>query len=245
MSESSQLITTLKRQLKQQGMTYRDVAQALELSEPSIKRMFASEIFTLDRLVQICNLLGFTLAELSREAESGQRRLSTLSEIQEREIVSDPALLIVAVCALNHWDLDEILNHFVFSKADCIKLLLRLDALRILDLMPGNRIRLNVTRDFHWLTDGPIRKFFNQTGLKDFLDSEFNIENDSFTFVHGMLTEQAMTQAQDELNRLRQRFAELHEASLSAPMSKRYGVGMLMAFRKWEPEVFRKFKRET
>lgn len=243
MSESTQLVATLKRQLKQQGMTYRDVASALGLSEPSIKRMFASEIFTLDRLVQICNLLGFTLAELTREAETGQRRLSTLTEIQESEIVTDPALLIVAVCALNHWTLDEMLQHFSFTEAECIRLLLKLDALRILDLMPGNRIRLNVTRDFHWLPYGPIRNFFNNTGQQDFLHSDFNIENETLTFVHGMLTEQAMAQALEELNRLRQKFAELHEASLASPMNKRYGVGMLMAFRKWEPEVFRKYKR--
>jgi predicted nucleotidyltransferase len=48
MSEVTQLITTLKRQLKQQGKTYRDVALALDLSEASVKRLFASESFALE-----------------------------------------------------------------------------------------------------------------------------------------------------------------------------------------------------
>src|ERR1035438_2925863 len=108
MTETSQLISTIKQQLKSQGLTYRDVASALKLSEPSVKRLFASGRFTVDRLVQISNFLGFTLAELSKEAMDGQPRLRTLTEKQERELVSDPKQLLVAVCALNHWSLAEI-----------------------------------------------------------------------------------------------------------------------------------------
>ena len=34
------LIDALKRALRARGVTYRDVARALELSEPSVKRLF-------------------------------------------------------------------------------------------------------------------------------------------------------------------------------------------------------------
>src|SRR5512145_1718345 len=129
MSEADQLIAALKKQLKSQGMTYRDVARALKLSEPSVKRLFASGRFTVERLVQISNLLGYTLAELSKEAQAGQARLSTLSERQESEVVSDPKLLIVAVCALNHWTLEEIVAAYRVDYAECIKYLLQLDRL--------------------------------------------------------------------------------------------------------------------
>ena len=71
MSEITQLIATLKRELKQQGKTYRGVAKALGLSEPSVKRLFATEQFTLERLVEICGLLGLTLAEPAQEAGQG------------------------------------------------------------------------------------------------------------------------------------------------------------------------------
>lgn len=243
MSESEQLIATLKKQLKSQGMTYRDVARALRLSEPSVKRLFASGRFTVERLVQICNLLGFTLAELSREAIAAQARLSTLSEKQERELVSDPKLLLVAVCALNHWTLDEIVKYYRFSVPECIKYLLRLDKARIIDLLPGNRIRLNIARDFDWLPAGPIQKFFASKGLNDFLKHDFSGEDEAMAFVHGMFTDQALAQLHDELQKLRQKFAELHEASLAAPLSKRRGSGLLLAMRGWEPADFVKLRR--
>ncbi len=55
-AEIAQLVSTVKRQLKAQGQTYRTVAQALKLSEASIKRLFASERFTVERLSQIAKL---------------------------------------------------------------------------------------------------------------------------------------------------------------------------------------------
>jgi hypothetical protein len=208
-----------------------------------VKRLFASGRFTVERLVQISNLLGYTLAELSREAQAGQARLSSLSEKQEREVVSDSKLLMIAVCALNHWTMEEIVEYYELSAPECIKYLLLLDRLRIIDLLPGNRIRLNVARNFDWLPNGPIRQYFTSNGLSDFLKSNFVNEGETMTFVHGMFTDHALVQILDELRKLRQKFAELHEESLSAPLSKRRGLGLLLAMRGWEPEDFKKLRR--
>ena len=108
MSEVSQLLTTIKRQLKLQGKTYRDVAASLQLSEASVKRLLTSDTLGVDRLVEISNMLGFTLAELAQEAAVPETRLRTLSTAQEKELVSDTRLLLVAVCALNHWTLQDM-----------------------------------------------------------------------------------------------------------------------------------------
>lgn len=243
MSETAQLVATIKKQLKSQSLTYRDVALALKISEPSIKRMFASGRLTVDRLVQISSFLGFTLAELTKEAQAALPTLRTLTEKQEREVVSDPKLLMVAVCALNHWTMDEIVGLYRLSDAECIKYLLHLDTLRIIDLLPGNRIRLNVSRDFDWLPFGPIKQYFQTRGISDFLQSDFAHEDETMAFVHGMFTDQALAQILDELRRLRKKFAELHEESLSAPLSKRRGIGLLLAMRGWEPADFTKLRR--
>ncbi len=245
MTETAQLIATIKKQLKSQGMTYRDVALALKISEPSIKRLFASGRLTVERLVQISNLLGYTLAELSKEAQAAQPLLHTLTDKQEREVVSDTKLLMVAVCALNHWTLDEITEYYKVTKAEGIKYLLRLDKLRLIDLLPGNRIRIVVARDFDWLPDGPIKQYFQTRGLNDFLQSGFAKEEETMAFVHGMFSDQALAQMRDELRKLRQKFAELHEESLSAPLSKRRGIGLLLAMRGWEPDDFTRLRRKN
>jgi transcriptional regulator with XRE-family HTH domain len=245
MTESTLLIATIKQQLKSQGMTYRDVAVALKISEPSVKRMLASGRLTINRLVELSHLLGYTLAELAKEAQAQQLRVSVLSDEQERAIVSNPKLLLVAVCALNHWTVEEIIETYVLGKVECVKYLLRLDKLRIVDLLPNNRIRLNVARDFDWLPNGPIRQYFQGKNMSDFLRSEFAQNFESMSFVHGMYTEAALAQLQTELRKLRQKFAELHEESVAAPLSKRHGAGLLLAMRGWEPKDFLALRRNS
>lgn len=150
---------------------------------------------------------------------------------------------IPPVCALNHWTIDEMVEFYKLRKEECVKYLLRLDHLRIIELLPNNRIRINVARDFDWLPFGPIKQYFKSRGISDFLESNFTDEYENMAFVNGMFTDQALAQIQDELRRLRQKFAELHEGSLSAPLGKRSGVGLLLATRKWEPSDFKKLRR--
>jgi len=243
MNEVDQLVSALKRRLKIQGMTYRDLARALGISEPSVKRMLASGRVSLERMVEISHLLGFTLAELAREAAVSERLLHTLTETQEKDLVSDTRLLMVAVCVLNQWEIKDIIGTYTLSEAECIQCLVRLDRLRLIQLLPGNRIRLNVARDFDWRSKGPIRSFFQSQGLNDFLQSDFARDDEAMAFSHAMLTESAAAKMLLELRKLRQRFAELHEESLAAPLSKRRGTGLFLAIREWEIEAFTAFRR--
>lgn len=243
MTEITQLVSTLKRELKRQNKTYADVAVALDLSEASVKRLFSGGQFTLERVIALCNLLGFTLAELAQAADAGSSRLRTLTAAQEKELVSDSCLLLVAVCALNHWSMDDILAVYKLTETECLQRLLKLDRLGVISLLPGNRIRLTVARDFDWLPNGPIRSYFDTEGLADFLDSRFTGAADALAFSHGMLTEAALDKLHTELKKLRAVFAELHEASLSSPLPKRRGSALLLAVREWEPARFTALRR--
>jgi len=245
MNEIDQFVSTLKRRLKIQGMTYRDLAQSLGISEASVKRMLASGRVSLERMVDISHLLGFTLAELAHEAAVGERLLHALTETQEKDLVADIRLLLVAVCVLNQWELKDIVGTYSLSEAECIQCLVKLDRLRLIQLLPGNRIRLNVARDFDWRPKGPIRSFFQSQGLNDFLHSDFSREDEAMAFSHAMLTESGAAKMLGELRKLRQRFAELHEESLAAPLSKRRGTGLLLAMREWEIAAFTAFRRRV
>jgi transcriptional regulator with XRE-family HTH domain len=243
MTETSQLISTLKALLRAQRLTYQDVAITLGLSEPSVKRLFASGRFTLERLAQVANMLGLTLAELALQAETNAPRMRTLSESQERELVSDTKLLLVAVCALNHWTLAEIVSTYKISEPECLQRLLRLDRLHLIDLLPSNRIRITVARDFDWLPNGPIRKHFRAQGQSDFLNSAFIGPGEEMSFTHGMLTEAAVKEMLAELRGLRKKFAKLHDDGLSASLSDRRGTGLFLAMREWEPIEFATLRR--
>ncbi|WP_322044866.1 helix-turn-helix domain-containing protein [Paraburkholderia sp. J67] len=243
MSETAQLVETLKRQLRARRLTYRDVAQALRVSEPSVKRLFSKGRFTLDRLEEICGLIGFTLAELAQEAAATVPQLRILSQAQEAQLVSNERLLLVTVCALNHWSAADIVATYTITRAQCLKLLLALDRMGLIALLPGDRIRLLVARDFDWIPGGPIRQYFKARGLGDFLDDSFGGAGESLEFTQGMLTEAARAELSVELRRLRSKFAALHDESASAPLTHRRGTGLLIGTREWEPRMFAELRR--
>lgn len=243
MSEVVHLMATIKRQLKARGLTYRDVGAALKLSEPSVKRLFASERLTVDRLAQISELLGYTMAELMDLAAQATPQVRTLTEAQEARLVDDTSLLLVAVCAFNHWTVADIVATYRLTHAECLKRLLALDRMGVISLLPGDRIRLRVARDFDWLPDGPIRRYFVSHGLPDFLGARFDGPQESLDFAHGMLTRSAQAEILRELRRLKARLAQLHQESVSAPLEERFGTSMLLAMRPWTPSIFARLLR--
>jgi transcriptional regulator with XRE-family HTH domain len=244
-AEVVQLIATLKRELKGQGKTYRDLAGALDLSEASVKRLFSSERFTVERLARISAFLGSTLAEMCQRAADSLPEIATLTEEQELQLVSDPKLLLVAVCVLNRWEPGDIGRVYELSGAEILKRLIVLDRMALIELLPGDRARRRVRRDFEWRPDGPIKRFFREQGLSDFLRDSFNRSEESLEFAHGMLTTEAREELLTEMRRLRRTLARLHEDSEGRPLHEKRGVGLLLGTRGWELPVFSQLRRRV
>ncbi len=195
MSETVLVVATVKRLLKARGLTYRDVAQALDLSEPSVKRVFSSERFTVARLARVAELLGHTPAELMQEAAASAPALRTLDVAQEGRLVSDEKLLLVAVCTLNHWSVDDVVAAYRLTRAEVLKRLLVLERRGMIVLLPGDRVRLRIARDFDWLPRRPHPAASSRPGgLPGFLHGPFDVEGESMAFVHGMLTPAAQAE---------------------------------------------------
>ena len=66
MSQTTLLLETLKQEIRRQGKTYADAAQALGLSEASVKRLFSEKSFSLERLDILCQWLDMDIAGQSR-----------------------------------------------------------------------------------------------------------------------------------------------------------------------------------
>jgi transcriptional regulator with XRE-family HTH domain len=244
-AEIAHLVATVKRQLKAQGKGYRDVARFLDLSEASVKRLFSSERFTVERLAKICELLGFTLAELLHTAASSVPELDTLTNAQEAQLVSDEKLLMVAVLSLNHWSAVDMVNWYDISTPEVVKRLRILDRMGVIELLPGDRIRRRARRDFDWLPNGPIKAYFAKQGVSDFLEGPFDDAEESMDFSHAMLTKTAQAELKAELRRLRRKLSSLHEESVPAPLRDKRGLGLLLAMRRWEPATFVRLRRKN
>ena len=169
MIRSINIIQALKIQLKRSGITYRELAAQLKLSESAVKQMFASGNFSLRRLDQVCDALGLELGDLVDIAMNQESKTAELSNSQERELVADIKLLLVAYLLVNHLSVDEILEQFEISEIEIVQLLARLDRMKLIELQPGNRVRLLITSNFKWLKNGPIENFFREEVQSEFL----------------------------------------------------------------------------
>jgi transcriptional regulator with XRE-family HTH domain len=158
--QAVRLVEALKRLLKAQGITYAQVAAKLGLSEAGVKRMFSRRDFTLQRLEHICRVAHIEFDELARAASDDRAGIARLTPEQERALVSDPKLMLVALCAVGNWTFEQIVDTYAIPRAECVRCLTHLDRQRIIELAPGNRIRPLISRTFSWLPDGPIQRYF-------------------------------------------------------------------------------------
>ena len=243
MDNSKAAIETLKRALKLNGFTYADVADHLELSEASVKKMFSTHHFTLKRIDRICEIIGMDFIDLIRLFDQERQRISTLTIEQEQELVRDKRMFLIALCARNHWKFEEIINAFDFSKAELYRHLSRLEALKLLEVHPNNRIKLRVAEDFRWLAHGPIERFFMQHLLSEFLDADFDQPNELRLYLHGQVTSGGRDTLMRRLGALTHEFNELRREAESTPASDRHNIGLLLATRDWEPELFKRMRK--
>ena len=105
MSRSATIVQSIRAHLRSKGITYRELAKALGVSEPTVKRNLGRGEFTLRRLDEICDVLDVSLADLVQGVHPESSRLSRLSEQQERALVRDRRLLLLTYLLVNGWTL--------------------------------------------------------------------------------------------------------------------------------------------
>ena len=245
MSQITMLLNTLKREFKAQGLTYAQVAARLELSESSIKRLFSDSKLSLDRLEQLTQLVGLDISDLVQKMGEERKRIDVLSEEQEREVADDPKLLLVAICALNLWTFDEIIEIYDLTEHECIQLLAKLDRLKLIELFPLNRFKLMVAGDFRWIPSGPIQRFFRKEVQPSFMKCSFSGPGEKLLFRNGMLSRGSNAMMEKKIERLIAEFNELDNEDRGLPLDERFGTSVLVAMRPWEFDYFRQLRRNS
>ncbi|GAD02573.1 helix-turn-helix domain-containing protein [Agarivorans sp. B2Z047] len=245
MSQLKQIRDTLKQVFRQQGLTYKDVAQRLNMSEANVKRMFSTNSFSLERLEEMCHIVELNLIDLFLLADQEKEKLTHLTREQEQELIDDHKLFLVAVCVRDSWTFDEIIQRYDLSEHECIRLMARLDKLKMIQLLPNNAYKLLIAQDFRWLPNGPLERFMEQIVLAEFMNSRFN-GDDSFRFyLRGHYSQSSIEIILRKLNQLTKEAATLNQQDASLPLDKRRHTGMLLALRPWEISIFEKLARDN
>jgi len=234
MSTTADLVALLKTELKTAGITYAQVAQRLGMAESSVKRMFSkSGDMPLSRIDEICRVLNMDFADLARRVADTQPLLLELTLAQERAVVADRKLLIVAICVTSQLPAEEILATYRLTEAELVKALTQLDRIGIIDLRPGNRYRLKVAKGFRWLPQGPVMSFFRKEVLHDYFAGGFDGESEMLMVVHGEIGRGLANSFRERLMRIGQDFSNQHLADQKLPADQRRPYTIVIGMRSW------------
>lgn len=243
MNLSRALIDTVKKILKSRGHTYADVATILGLSEASIKRIFSEGDLSLSRLEAILDFLDLDMASLVAAMNDNRQLTQSLTVQQETVIVNDNLLLLVAVCVINGYSFKDIVEQYTISDTELIQKLAQLDRLQIIDLLPGNRIRLRISPSFSWLPHGPIQHFFHRHIKEEYFHARFDSPADKLLVVNGLMTEERSRELHRRMQALATEFTELCQQDKQMPMDKRQGTTFVLAVRHWQSQLFKLYSR--
>jgi transcriptional regulator with XRE-family HTH domain len=245
MSTTADLVVALKKELKAAGLTYADLAKRLGMAESSVKRMLAKGDMPLSRVDEICRALKLDFAELARRVADAQPLMTELTQEQERAVVADKKLLLVAISVLSLWTLEQITATYRVSEAECIGYFAQLDRIGIIELKPLNRYRLKLAKTFRWRPHGPVMHYFRDHVIQDYFAGGFDREAEGLLLVHGSVSRAIAPTFVDRLQRLAQDFAQQHQADQRLPETAREGFTLVLAMRDWEFEAFTRLRRSA
>jgi len=238
-SESTQIIDVLKRTLKSRGITYRDLAAKINLSEASVKRIFSAETFTLERLEQICMALGMSMSEVVRMAsDAAQPGAQYLNLEQEELLASAPGLFACFYLLLNGRNAAEIQLRMELTERDLRSLFVKLDAARLIELQPRMKTRLRVGPVVAWRSDGPVRRAHERQVKAEFLQSEFAGADEALHFHTAELSPASAQLLYRKLEQLSREFAEFAAMDRHLPVKAKRSVALLLAYRPWIFSMF-------
>jgi DNA-binding Xre family transcriptional regulator len=243
MSQTIQLINTLKKCLKAKGMTYQHVAQALRLSEASVKRLFSEQSFSLKRLEEICNLLDLNLYDLVKLGTNSEDDYSLLTHEQEIALLENPKLLVYAYLLVNGRDPAGIVHDYDISEKESLRFLLELDKLGIIELYPDNRVRLRVGKNVAWRKNGPLAQTYGGRVQTEFMAAAFDQTDERIAFETGKLSEGSRSVMIKKINRLLKEYLELIEIDKALPQERSQNTGLLIAFRPWIFSLITAYRR--
>ncbi len=197
------LIAALKQLFRTRGLRYREIAASLAVTERTVKRWFSGQGLTMQVAEDLCGLLGMTFIELCEIAKDDlDQRPEELSREQEQLLFADLQLAMVFMLLSRGWLPKEIQTECHFAEALLISHLVRLEKLRLIDLMPGNKVRLLFGRNIRWRSGGEAGRAFGR-GLRQLFVTM------DFTRPETVWAAQVMNLSQQSVEELRGKFAAM------------------------------------
>ena len=245
MALAAELMDQLKHELKSNGVTYKDVGEALEISESSVKRLFRDQDMSLSRLERICGLIELDIAGLAERCFRDRKRIRELNREQEEALVGDEMLFLIAAHIVYGWTFKRVMETYDIDEHTAQRHLTTLDRMKIIELQPGNETRVLLSPDFEWIKNGPIQAFYEDKLQGSFLQSDFTRGGELRLVINAWMSLENIEAFHENMRRFAREFESQKSYDKNTPPHKRLGTTLRLAIRPWELEMFEKYRRHN
>ncbi|WP_176594203.1 helix-turn-helix transcriptional regulator [Sphingobium sp. EM0848] len=238
-SDQALLLAELKRVLKGRNIRYRDLAEQLKLSETTIKRNLAGRGLTLAALEAMCGVVGIRLIDLAEmAARRSNSKARALTAEQEQGLANNIFTAFIFLLLRYDWSPQDIQTEFRLGEPELVLHLRRLEKMRLLDLFPGNRVRLLTVRYPEWLFGGPLRRVIDATIRGHFEKMDFHDPKAVWELETVKLSVGSIAQLRTMITTLAHRMRELAAEDRALPLDQTEWYSMLCVARPIDPRVF-------
>ena len=146
------LLNELKRIIKSQGFNYKELAEALEMSESGFKKLINSTDCSLSKIEKICNFVGVRMTDLFKSIE--KLHLEEVSFSSDQELFFKTyrvGFLLFWFLVYERRSLEEAQNLLKIDNKKTWSYLRKMDALNLLKILPKDRISLPRPQGIKWV----------------------------------------------------------------------------------------------
>ena len=208
------ILRTLKSILKAHKITYSHLATRVSFSESTIKNLFHQKNISIERLIEICEVIDIPIQELIQMASRQKESEFILDPDQEEFFADNPAYYyFFREYFFQKLSLQEIQDKYQLSEISVYKYLRALEKIGLLELKPGNKTKFKVHGKQNWKLFGPWMKKFFSPFMSSITDKVLKGEKDPNTYTSNIsfftLTEGTLKKFLIEIDELTQKYREI------------------------------------
>jgi len=157
------VLEALKKTLKNKKMSYKVLADEIGMSESGLKKLLNAKDISLNRLSQITNALGVSLADLMDLAHEEDVKSIRLSKNQEKALLADNTLLrVLWRMTVENKNEAETIKIEKITRKTLTSSLLKLENLDLIRPIKSGKVVSVHNEIYRWANEGKLVQKINQ-----------------------------------------------------------------------------------
>jgi len=163
--KSQRLKVAIKGLVKKKGLTYKDIAKLLDCSTPTVKRILGREELSLNRLLELCEILDVSLAELEELSKEESLQKEEFSPEQQKFLVQNRSYFAYLMELFDGKNPQEIQKNHGLRPLSTQRYLLGLEKQDLIKVSGSLKVKPNFKSVPH-LGQGKLAELYTQSFLK-------------------------------------------------------------------------------